>query len=177
MTGSANLGYTDEQDRSYGLAGMALALVLWDGESYLSSISLDSPVGYSLEFSPAFGFSGNPRMSATYAWREMVKQFEISVAMILGNVMSRSYIGRSQPMSDDDNVKLRAYLRREGSHACQLDEDETDLIYNKTRRYLDRAFTHSGVSLLIHDLVRSLTEKRRLSSAEIIDIFSELNRL
>lgn len=39
------LRYTDETDRCYGAAGMAISLVVYDGEEMLSAISLDGPRG------------------------------------------------------------------------------------------------------------------------------------
>lgn len=39
------LRYTDETDRCYGAAGMAISLVVFDGEDILSAISLDGPEG------------------------------------------------------------------------------------------------------------------------------------
>ena len=39
------LRYTDETDRCYGAAGMAISLVVYDGEEMLSAISLDGPAG------------------------------------------------------------------------------------------------------------------------------------
>ena len=35
-----NLKYSDDNDRSYGAAGMAIGLVVYDGEDMLASITL-----------------------------------------------------------------------------------------------------------------------------------------
>ena len=63
------LKYKDENDRSMGLAGSAIALVIWDGEDKLAAINLDSLPGEGLEMTPDFGFAGNPRLSARLAWQ------------------------------------------------------------------------------------------------------------
>ena len=171
------LRYTDDSDRAYGVAGMSVAMVLWEGEPYLASVSIDSPVGESIQFTPAFGFNGNPRMTASIAWREMQSRFELSAAMIMGNVMCRSYVQRSQPLSNNVAAQLRAIIRDEASEKCSLDSDEADLVYNKVYRYLDRVFTHSGVSSITAGLADTLMQRRTLTGGEIIEILSALNRM
>ena len=39
---SVGLKYIDEEDKSYGIAGMAVAIMVFDGENLLSSISLEA---------------------------------------------------------------------------------------------------------------------------------------
>ena len=68
------LKYKDENDRSMGLAGSAIALVIWDGEDKLAAIDLDSLPGEGMEMTPDFSFAGNPRLSARLAWQMMLKQ-------------------------------------------------------------------------------------------------------
>lgn len=177
MSNKSPLQYTDETDRAYGVAGMAIAMVLWDGEHYLASVSIDKPVGESIEFTPAFGFSGNPRLTASLAWRELLKQYELSSAMIMGNAMCRSYVRASSPLASDVAAALRAIVVAEGKDTCSLDEDEIDMVYRKIHRYLDRAFSHAGVSSLAHDMANALTHRRRLSASEVFEILSALNRM
>ena len=171
------LRYADEEDRSFGLAGMTIALVLWDGEPFLASLSIDKPVGESMEFTPAFGFCGNPRFSASLAWREMLKQFELSAAMIMGNAMCRAYIGSSQPLSSEAASALRSVISEEARDLCSLEDDEIDIVFNKTRRYLDRAFSHAGVSVIARDFANTLMQRRHLSAVEAFEILSSLNRM
>lgn len=177
MSKIKTLQYRDGNDRAYGVAGMAVSLVLWDGEPFLAAISLDNPVGESIEFTPAFGFSGNPRMTASIAWREIAKQFELSTAMIMGNVMCRSYIVASQPLSVEEKNVLRDIILQEGNTSCSLEADEVDRLFNKTYRYLDRVFSHSGVAGLVHNLARTLNERRRMSALEVFEILDDLNRM
>ena len=177
MKDTSPLKYKDDSDRAYGLAGMAIAMMLWDGETYLASVSMDAPVGQSIEFTPAFGFTSNPRLSASLAWRENIKQFELSAAMIMANTICRQFVQHSQPLSRNASVALKEYLRNEGHETCALDDDEIDIIYNKTDRYLNRVFAHSGVSAVAHDFVTQLLQRRKLSSGEVLEILSILNRL
>ena len=171
------LKYIDEDDRAYGVAGMTIALVLWDGEPYLSAINIDNPVGSSVVFTPSFGFSGNPRMLASLAWREILRQFELTAAMIMGNAICRSYLGEGMSLNSDVNQNLRAIIHKEGMEICSLESDEIDIIYNKTLRYLDRVFTHAGVSGLARDLASALKQRRHLSASEVFEILSALNHM
>lgn len=171
------LRYADETDRALGLTGMAISLVLWDGEPMLAALSLDNNPGEGVEFTPAFGFAGNPRLTASLAWRELLRQYELSAAMIMGNAICRSYIGHSRPLTSASTAALRALLRDEGREVCQLDDDEIDMVYNKTYRYLDRVFTHNAVTRIARNFADTLSRERRLTAAEVFDSLSDLSRL
>lgn len=171
------LKYKDERDRALGLSGMSVALMLWDGEPMLAAVSLDGTPGTGLEFTPAYGFAGNPRLTATLAWREMLKQFELTAAMLLGNAMCRSYVGNSAPLGTDTAAALRQLLHDEGHETCQLDSDETDIIYNKTYRYLDRVFTHHAVGAVARDLAARLQSRRRMTATEVFEVLMPITRL
>lgn len=171
------LTYADETDRTYGMAGTAIALVLWDGEPMLAAVSLDNPAGSGIEFTPIFGFAGNPRLTASLAWRELIKQFELSSAMIMGNAMCRAYVGNSRPLSSATTAALRALIRDEGREVCQLEDDEIEMVYNKTFRYLDRVFTHGGVAQVARSFAEKLANKRRMTAAEVFDELSVLSRM
>lgn len=171
------LRYNDETDRAFGIAGMTIAMVLWDGEPYLASVSLDSPVGSSIEFTPAFGFNGNPRLMASLAWREHLKQFEMISAMIMGNTLCRSSVHDASPLSNEKQQALRALIVEEGHERCSLEDDEIDVLYNRILRNLDRAFTHPGVASLARNLAETLQRRRRLSASEVFEILAVLNNM
>lgn len=177
MTKRSPLRYTDETDRTFGVAGMAIALVLWDGEPMLASVDIDNPDGTTMRFSPAFGFMGNPRMTASLAWREMIKQYELSTAMVMGNAICRSYIGQSRPVPSSMTTALKAIIRDEGREVCQLDDDEIDIMYNKTYRLLDRVFTHSAVDRMARDLASTLAKRRQMTASEVFEALEGLSRL
>lgn len=174
MAKSSYLKYNDEADRAYGVAGMTITMVLLDGEDYLASVNLDNPIGEAVEFTPAFGFAGNPRLTATLAWRELIKQFELSSAMIMGNAVCRYYVGHSMPLPSTLADELRSFLRDEGNDLYQLESDEVDMMYTRTQRYLDRAFSHSAVSAVAHNFASALIERRSLSPGEVFDLLREL---
>lgn len=171
------LRYKDEEDRAYGLAGMTISMVVWDGEDMLVGVSLDNEPGQGLEVTPDFNFSGNPRMSARMAWQQLVKQFELSTAMLLGNAMCRAYVGAGHQLASSSASLLRALVRDEGRQVCQLDDDEITHIYDKTSRYLERLFSHSGVATMAHRFADDLRQHRRLTAAEALERLAALNGL
>ena len=176
MADYSSLRYKDESDRAYGIAGMVISLVVLDGEPYLASVNIDNPIGEAIDFTPAFGFMGNPRLSASLAWRELIKQFEFSTAMLMGNAMCRAYVSSSRPLSNETTSILKDIIRNEGRETYSLEEDETNIIYNRTHRYLERVFTHSGVVEMAHDFAAALLSKRNLSSGEVFEFLNAINR-
>ena len=48
------LKYIDERDKSYGVAGMAIAVVAYDTEDMLASVSMDAEPGHTIEFGSEF---------------------------------------------------------------------------------------------------------------------------
>lgn len=54
MNSAECLKYKDEGDRSYGVAGMALAAFILDYEKYISSVSIERRGLDSVEFTPEF---------------------------------------------------------------------------------------------------------------------------
>ena len=85
------LRYTDETDRCYGAAGMAISLVVFDGEDILSAISLDGPEGsQTMTLAPEFFFAGNPGVSAKTAWRQILKNYNLGIAMVTANLLCKN---------------------------------------------------------------------------------------
>lgn len=171
------LRYTDEHDRALGIAGVAIAMLAWDAQHLLTALSLDNETGRGVEVTPDFHFAGNPRFSARLAWQQMVKQTELSSAMIIGNTMCRWYVGRQRRLTSAINATLRALVRDEAHAICSLDDDETDRIYTRTTEYLDRLFTHNTVATVAAHLADTLLTRRRLTASEALDELSALSRL
>lgn len=173
----STLKYKDENDRSLGLAGSAIAIVVWNGEDHLSAISLDSEPGEGVEMSPEFGFAGNPRLSARLAWQLQLKQLELTGAMVAGNVMCRSYVGERRPLSSAARSLLRAVVRDEAVNRCSLEEDECDAIFDRIIGYQQQLFSHSAIVEMALGLADDLRRHRRMTSAEILDRLHRLPRL
>ena len=67
--------YRDELDRSYGAAGMALGLSVFDASDLFTAISLDAEGPGCIQFTPEFFFAGNPRLSPRGAWKYILAVF------------------------------------------------------------------------------------------------------
>lgn len=171
------LKYKDEDDRSMGLAGSAIALVIWDGEDKLSAVNLDSLPGEGIEMTPDFGFAGNPRLSARLAWQMMLKQFELTSAMVMGNIMCRSYVGQGRQPSSSARAALRAILRDEAISTCSLEDDEFDHMYGRLLDLQSQIFSHDEVASIARAFAGDLITRRRLSAAEVLDRLERLGKL
>lgn len=171
----SSLKYVDEADKSLGIAGMAISLVAFDGEDFLTSVSIVDGEE-SMSMTEEFFFNGNQEISAKLAWNEMVKQFELTAGMLMGNVMCRSYAAGHSPTRETLDA-VRRIIREEGSERCSLDHDETDAIYEKDYTYYSRLFAHPTVSEVARDLATTLRTRRRLSAVEVLDSLRRLNSL
>ena len=90
-----NLKYSDDNDRSYGAAGMAIGLVVYDGEDMLASITLDGDPNDMVSMSPDFYFAGNPGVSAKTAWNQILKNYNLGIAMVMSNLLCRNLVMKS----------------------------------------------------------------------------------
>ncbi len=159
--------YIDDVDRAYGAAGMAISLVIYDGDSLLYSINLDADDPHDImEMSPDFFFAGNPVVSAKAAWTQIVNNFSIGVSMLIANLMCRHLVHGGHAVPDED-----------GAGACALEPDEVDRLFNKSYTYLWRLFSHQGVQAVAHDFASALSSRRTLSRLDVLELLQPLRML
>lgn len=169
------LKYTDEEDRSYGVAGMTISLLACDAENMLSCVSLE-PEEDSVEMSEEFFFNGNPRQSARIAWNELLRQLRVAAAMGLGNVICRARTRGRRPAED----MLRAihdFVAEQGQAECSLEADEIEKLYRHDLGYYDRLFSHPGVQDVAREFATVLRMRRRMSAGEVFEQLSRFNHL
>lgn len=169
--------YADEADRAYGATGMAIGLMIYDGDDLLYSINLDATPGSMMELSPDFFFAGNPGVSAKSAWSQMVKNYNIGLSMLIGNVLCRHLVHSRREVPQDITQELREIAREEGSGSCSLDNDEADRVFDKSYNYLWQVFSHRGVQAVAHDFASSLTTRRKLSRLDAMELLQSLRML
>lgn len=174
---SSSLKYTDEKDKSYGLTGMAISMIVLDGEEYLSGMSIDAPVGEGVELSQDFYFIGNPRLSAKIAWNEILKHFQLSAGMVISNVMCRNYVQHRRKLSSELVARLKDFVREEAKENCSLDEDESDMIFEKSLNYFDRIFSYARVHEIAHEFASAIVKQRSMTAQEIIEQLRQLSML
>ena len=172
-----NLGYKNEDDKCYGATGMAVAVVVFDGERYLSAVNLDAEADSLMEMTDDFFFTGSPALSAKSVWNRILNNYNLTLAMSLANVMCRSIVRDHKPLP----VEVRDHLRRlsieQGTESCSLDEDESGRLFDKNYTYLTRVFNHTGVGSVCHDFADTLKRRRRLTRHEIIEELRALGML
>lgn len=172
-----SLKYKDDTDRSYGATGMAIGLMVFDGEDMLASISIDGDPNEMVAMSPDFYFAGNPGVSAKSAWNQLLKNYNIGVGMLMANLLCRHLVGRRQQLPDEMRDFLHTLALEEGRDACSLEEDEIDRLFNKNLSYLNRVFTHRGVQSVAHDFAATLLSRRTLSRLDVLEQLEALRML
>lgn len=166
--------YTDENDKSLGVAGMSIALLVCDGTDCIASVSVDQSEP-SIKFTPETFFPYNPRISAKIMWKQTIKEFHLISDVIIGNVICR----RSVCNDPVDGITLRSLhdLIAEQGHECQLEDDEIEHIFNNDIKYFQQLFSHPLVSDVARELARKLCVQRRMTSGDVIESLSRLSGL
>ncbi len=174
---AVGLKYIDEEDKCFGITGMAVSMVIWDAESLLSSISLDSPAEESVAFTHEFYFAGNPRVSAKAAWTQILEHYQLSIGMLIANVMCRNCVLHHSNITGEMKNLLYKHVEEEGINTCSLEKDEVRKMFDKSYEYLYRIFSHHGVQGIVRDFAADLRSRRELTQAEVIEKLRALSML
>lgn len=169
------LKYVDERDKSFGIAGMAISIVALDGEQYLESLSIDAPLGHSVELSEDFYFTGNPRLSAKIAWNEMLRHFRISSGMLISNAVCRNYVQHRRKLSKEIVELLKSTISQVAIDSCSLEQDECDDLFEKDFAYFDNLFSYARVHEIATQFADEIVRKRSMSAPEIIEQLRQLS--
>lgn len=82
--------YNDEEDKCYGIAGMAIGISIWNGEDLLYQIDIDDDEHGYISFTPDYYFSGNPAVSPVESWHATLKHYQMTVGMLIANLFCRN---------------------------------------------------------------------------------------
>lgn len=162
------LSYLNEDDKAYGLAGMAISLAALDAMDRVAEVSLDN-AGPMVTFSNQYYFSGSPSISPKTTWDNLLHNYYVTSAMVISNVMARSLVRLRRDVPSDVMKKIHEEIAEEGRDVCSLEDDEIETIYDKTRSYMGRIFRNPRLHPAIEDFARTLSRRRSLSGNEIID--------
>ena len=162
------LSYLNEDDKAYGLAGMAISLAALDAMDRVAEVSLDT-AGPMVTFSNQYYFSGSPSISPKATWDNLLHNYYVTSAMVISNVMARSLVRLRRDVPSDVMKKIHEEIAEEGRDVCSLEDDEIETIYDKTRSYMGRIFRNPRLHPAIEDFARTLSRRRSLSGNEIID--------
>jgi len=172
-----SLKYKDEADRSYGAAGMAIGLMVFDGEDMLSSITIDGDPNEMVAMSPDFYFAGNPGVSAKTAWNQMLKNYNLGIGMLMSNLLCRHLVHSRHGLPAELRDFLHSVAVDEGRDACCLEDDEIERLFEKNYSYLNRVFSHKGVQAVAHDFASVLVSRRSLSRLDVIEQLASLRMI
>lgn len=162
------LTYLNEDDRAYGLAGMAISLAAFDAIDRVASVSLDSE-GPMVNFTHAYYFTGSPYMSPKRSWEIMVGNFNLTTAMVISNVMARTLVRAGHDIPDEILRDIFNEVEIEGKESLDLEHDEISALFRKNLSYARRIFGNRRLHPAIGDLARVISLRRTLSGTEIQD--------
>lgn len=168
MEKEITLTYQNEDDRAYGLAGMAVSLAALDALDRVAGVSLDAE-GPMVSFSHEYYFGGSPSVSPKVVWNMLVENFYITASMVVSNVMSRSLVRMKREVPDAVTEEVRRAIREEGEKTCALEEDETEAIYRRSATGMRRIFANPRVHPAIAEFARVLSRRREMTGTEIYD--------
>lgn len=171
------LSYKNEDDKCYGIAGMAMAVVIFDGEEMLASVDVDADPDKMVQFTENFYFNGNPGFSAKSSWNRILGNFNLAMAISIGNVACRRQIYESRPVEIEIREYLRNLMIETGREQCALEDDETSRLFDKNFAYMTRVFAHHGVRDLAHDFASAIRQRRYMSRLDVVEQLRALSML
>lgn len=165
------LKYTDDTDRSYGVAGMAVSAFIFDKEEYIASVSTERRDFEAVEFTPEFFIASADGLLPKAQWKHTLHQLELISSMLISNVMSRSMVRNRQELDIAHHDAMLDVLADYATD-CQLDDDEMEELFNSQYQYLNRAYHNSRVHDIIKYLVDKLSTQHTLNHSDLRDILS-----
>lgn len=171
MDSTESLKYKDETDRSYGVAGMALAAFMMDYEKYIDSISIDRKDIDSVEFTPEFFITLSECLSPKASWVHSLEQFQVITSMLISNVMCRSMVRNRHEVEDKLRNRMLGCLH-DYACDCQLEDDEAEHLFYKHYEVLNRAYHNAQMHTMARRLVDELNTRRILHHCDLNELLS-----
>ena len=167
--------YRDELDKSYGIAGMALGLSVFDADDLFTAVTLDGDGPDSILFTPEFYFAGNPRLSPRGAWQYILGHYRITVGLAVANALCRRMVLDNERVDDTLRNDLFNAAYEDGKDFCQLERDEVEPIFDEAFDSMKRLFSDSQVRKAMDAFADALQRRRTLSHIDVADILQQLN--
>lgn len=167
--------YRDELDKSYGVAGMALGLSVFDADGLFTGVTLDADGPGCIQFTPEFFFAGNPRLSPRGAWQYIVGHYRITVGLAVANALCRRMVLDNDSVDDQLRDDLFNAAWEDGRDFCQLERDEVEPIFDEVFDSMKQLFSNSQVRKAMDTFADALQQRRTLSHIDVTDILQQLN--
>lgn len=158
--------YNNEDDKAFGLAGMAVTMASLDAFDRIAEVWLDAE-GPMVSFSNDYYFAGNPSVSPKASWNNLLRNFHLTTSMVVGNLMARSLVRLGRELPEDVLSEVRDIVREEGRDSCALEDEETDVLFNRSMREANRLFRNPRLAPAVRELASMLSRRRRLSGREL----------
>lgn len=163
-----SLQYSNEDDRAYGLAGMALSMASLDALDRITEIFLDAD-GPMVSFSQHYYFSSSPSVSPKAVWENLMGNLQLTTSLVLGNVMARSLVRLGAEADAGVYDEIRSLVREEGRDVCALEEEEADEVFDRMMRHSRRLFYNPRLHPAVRELASVISRRRRLSVLELAE--------
>lgn len=167
------LTYSNEDDRAFGLAGMAISMASLDALGSITEIYLDSE-GPMVRFAPHYYYTYSPAMSPKAVWENLLNNFQLTTSLVLANIMARSLIRLGNDAEPEVYESIRELVREEGRDVCSLEESEADAVFDKMMRHSRRLFFNPRLHPAVKHLAGVISKRRRLS---VLDLAEEIDLL
>ncbi len=166
-----HFAYKSETDRTYGIAGMALVMDIWDQESMLRGISLDGESD--MEFAPEFFCCTNQNFSAKTAYADMLRQYQMLSGLVISNILCRYRVNRCVDLNAEELSTLHSYLCDQGADICSLDTDESTAMFKKIYSHLTDVYSTSRIHYAARRIADELVKRRHLSGVEVDELINK----
>ena len=167
--------YRNEEDKCYGVAGMAIGLNIFDADDLLTVVTLDADSGEYLRFVPDYYFTGSPRVPASKSWHHIYTHSQVSMGLAIANAMCRKMVLDHGVLDRQRRDELLDAAVADGQALCQLDRDEVEPLFDKSYSYLMRVFGNHEIQGAITAFVKQLQQRRTLTRGEVAELLQELN--
>ncbi|MBD5201071.1 MAG: hypothetical protein HDS70_00540 [Bacteroidales bacterium] len=163
-----HLAYLNEDDRAYGLAGMAVSVAALDAFDSIVEFSLDAE-NQMVSFAGEYYFTGAQTISPKATWNNLLNNFYLTSTMVISNLMARSLVREKKNVPESGLKAIHHEMLIEGEEACGLESDEVDEIYDRAFKRMNRIFSNPRIHPAIDDLARVFARRRTLSGREIFE--------
>lgn len=167
--------YTDDTDKSYGIAGMVLSLNITEAEDALDYITLDNG-----ESETSFGLDSRYTLpvadgaTTSRAWHSMVKRYQLLVNLVVSNILCRRYVYRRLGADNQVIGEMYELIAPEGRTFCSLEDDEIKRLYRSIVAETSRIYSSPRVHDIARRYAEALRERRRLSHSEAFELLQSL---
>lgn len=162
------LAYQNEDDKAYGLAGMVISLASLDAMDRVAEVSIDGD-GPMVEFSSEYYFPGSPAISPKSSWDNLVRNFHLTTAMVVSNILARSVVRMKEEAPEPVMRRIYEEVEREGRETCSLEDDEIENLYRNALSRARRIFMNPRVHPAVDEFARVISLRRSLSGMELLD--------